>query len=223
MTIRTRNERQHRPHRWLSPRLNAALLLAILLPSATAVAQGGDTMMRMERLQVEHRDPSSVREALLPLLSGQESIGVIGDWLVVAATDGTRNRIRERLEDLDTAIRRLDVTLSFTMPEEAGDADGDPVTEAAITDHELTLEPGQTVTLDLPANAAVADDDEDDEEAARQISLQVVIRNRQIHLDYAFHPVDEPVDPANGTREALQSDDWQALTDVIEVRVRPQY
>lgn len=223
MTIRTRNDHQHTPLHWLASRLNAVVLLAILLPPAAAVAQGGGTMMRIERLQIEHRDPSSVREALVPLLSGQESIGVIGDWLVVAATDGTRNRIRERLDELDTPIRRLDLTLSLTIPGETGDtgSDADQIAEPDTIDRELTVEPGQTVTLDLPASAAVADDE--DEEAERQISLRVVVENRQMYLEYAFHPADEPVTLATGMRTALQSDDWQALTDVIDIRVRPQY
>lgn len=225
MTIRTRNDHRHTPLRWLAYRLNAAVLLAILLPSAVAVAQDGGTMMRIERLQIEHRDPSSVREALVPLLSGQESIGVIGDWLVVAATDGTRNRIRERLDGLDTPIRRLDLTLSLTIPAETGDADTDAesVAEPDTSDRELTLEPGQTVTLDLPASFAATDDAVNEEEAAPQISLRVVVENRQMYLEYAFHPADEPVTPATGTRTALQSDDWQALTDVIDIRVRPQF
>lgn len=221
MTIRTRND--HPLLRWLARGLGMALLLS----PALAVAQNDSTVMRVERLQVDHRDPSGIRDALLPLLSGRESIGVIGDWLVVAATDGTRNRVRERLEDLDTPIRRLDVTLSFTRPDGADDTDGNPTAaEPGTINRELTLEPGQTVRLDVPADTAAAaegaGDGADDDGPPRQISLQVTISGRQLYLDHAIHPADEPVDPASGAREALRNDSWQPLSAGIEIRVRPQ-
>lgn len=219
MTIRTRNE--HPFLRWLAKCLG----MAILLSPAMTVAQNDSTVMRVERLQIDHRDPSTIREHLLPLLSGRESIGVIGDWLVVAATDGTRNRIRERLEELDTAIDRLDMELSFTSPGETDDPNGDADAAAGseTVNRQLTLEPGQTVRVDLPAGAMAAADDADGEEATRQISLRVTIDDRQVHLDYALHPAEEPVDPATGTRQTLRSDNWHPLSAGIEIRVRPQY
>lgn len=220
MTIRRWNKR--RPlRRRLTSSLNA-MLLSALLPATGAVAQSG-SVMRVERLQIDHRDPSTMREALLPLLSGRESIGVIGDWLVVAATDGTRNRIREQLETLDAPVRRLDLTLSFTVSGDPGQGDSEPVAEPATVTRELTLSPGQTVRLDMPASATAVADGNSTGEADQQLSLQVVINGRQMYLDHVVHPADTPVDPATGMRAALSSDRWQSLTDTIDARVRPQY
>lgn len=215
MTIRT----EHLLPRWLT----VCLGLAILLSPAIATAQDDSTVMRVERLQIDHRNPSRIRQDLLPLLSGRESIGVIGDWLVVAATDGTRNRIRERLEELDTPIRRLDLSLSFTSPGNAEDTDGEPVAEPDTINRELTLEPGETVRLDVPAGTAATAEGADGEEASRQIALQVVISGWQMYLDYAIHPAAEPADPATGTRAALPDGSWHSLSEGIDVRVRPQY
>jgi hypothetical protein len=139
MTMRIPNDRQRRVTAFLG-----AFLLTGMLTSVGTLAQESGTMMRVEHLRIDHRNPSRLREALLPLLSGSESIGVIGDWLIVAATDGTRNRIRDRLETLDTPIRRMDITLSFTAPVETGSTEEERpgVEEPETIDRELTVEPG---------------------------------------------------------------------------------
>lgn len=196
--------------------MTALLCLSILLPNR-GLSQGSDNVLRVERFQIDHRDPSTVRDTLLPMLGRQEHIGVIGDWLVVAATDSTRNRIRDQLRTLDTPIRQLEVTLSIAVP---GSQSGDDASLPIIRD--LLVETGQLIRLDM------SDPDLSDEtqstgpETGRQLSFRLDRVGRTLQVSHAIHPAGAEIDPDTGTQQRIETDNWQTLDEGIDIRVRPQ-
>ncbi|MGM0633594.1 MAG: hypothetical protein ACQETO_10555 [Pseudomonadota bacterium] len=196
----------------------AALCLTVLLP-VSGQAQDGGNVLRVERFQIDHRDPSGIREALAPLLREQEHIGVIGDWLVVAATNSTRSRIREQLDSLDTPIRRLEVTLSINTPEgQSGDGAPQPVIR------DLLVETGQLIRLDLPVaypTEAAPPTTETETETDNQLSFRLETVQRRLRVSHVIHPADAEVDPDTGTQQRIDTGDWQALDEGIDIRVRP--
>ncbi len=194
----------------------AILCLTALLP-VSGQAQGGGNVLRVERFQIDHRDPSGIREALAPLLREQEHIGVIGDWLVVAATDGTRSRIHEQLDTLDAPIRQLEVTLSIDVPAEQS---GDDAPAPVIRD--LLVEAGQLIRLDLPVAAPTDDGQATTEvETDNQLSFRVEAVQRRLQVSHVIHPADAQADPDTGTQQRIDTGDWQALDEGIDIRVRP--
>jgi len=201
----------------------AALLGLLLLFPAWGAAQS--SALRVERLQVDHRDPSTVRDALLEELGAREQIGLVGDWLIVAATDSTRNRIRERLQRIDTPITRMEVTLSFTMSDatrETGQVPGDERPAPVI--RTVAVEAGQRVRLNLPdpdgspeSEATVPETGPD----GLQLSLQLDTAGRQVQLSHVIHGSGTEADPADGTLQRIDTGVWHALDDGIDIRVRP--
>lgn len=192
--------------------------LLLLLPASGLTQQSDRNILRVERFQVDHRDPPAVRELLVAELGGQEHIGVIGDWLIVAATDSTRNRIQERLATLDTPIRQVEVTLSFDAPGEDSEEDAtQPVMRS------LLVEKGQLVRLDLPVPDRSGVMQEPGPVADTQLSFRLDTSGRLLQLSHIIHPVDTEAEPDDtGTQQQIHTGDWHSLGNGIAIRVRPR-
>lgn len=86
--------------------MNRLLLLVLALASALALADG-----QLEILRLKHRSADQVIEVLRPLLERGGSITGMQDKIMVRASEENRAQIRQALTAIDTAPRRLVITL----------------------------------------------------------------------------------------------------------------
>lgn len=83
------------------------ILLLLLFLFAPGVQAGG----QMEILHLKHRAAEDVIEVLRPLVEQGGSIGGLQDKIIVRASAGNRAQIRAALAAVDTAPRRLMITV----------------------------------------------------------------------------------------------------------------
>lgn len=97
--------------------------IASLLPAGPAALAQETTGERavIEIIQIRHRDPVRVRDAVSAALDPRGRIGLIDDKLVVATTATNLRQLREIIVEADSPPRRLVVGVDFAY--QAGAAD----------------------------------------------------------------------------------------------------
>lgn len=194
----------------------AVMLILLQCGLADGWAQSADdTMLRAERMRVEHRDPASLVSALRPLVGQGGSIGVVGDWLIVAASGNDRTRVRRQLDELDTPLTSVRIRLEFpendASEEPPAETAGDTTTAPQPQQRELEADIGQTITLNLPGDAGSPD----------QLSLRVNSDGRRLLLSWRIHEEEESSDQAPEQQIAAPAGDWRTLVNGIRVRLEP--
>jgi hypothetical protein len=86
--------------------VTACVAVTVLIAAAAAVAGG-----ELEVLQLRHRGAAEVVETLRPLIEEGGSISGMGDKILVRASAGNRAELRKALAAIDTAPRRLTITV----------------------------------------------------------------------------------------------------------------
>lgn len=105
-------------------RLAQCLVVAvsmIIVSFASAQSNPGDRAV-IEIVQIEHRDPATIKLALLPLLDSRGSIGQLDDKLVIATTASNLLDLKSVIGARDIAPRRLVVSVDFLhLPDSGSD------------------------------------------------------------------------------------------------------
>lgn len=218
------------PRLLTEPRLIRIAALLVLLPFGPAGAwsqPADDTMLRAERMQVEHRDPTGLLPALRTLIGQRGSIGAVGDWLIVAAPGNVRSRVRQQLDELDTPVSTVRIQLEFPVDSEAEEQPAGTAGDTAPAPplrRELEADIGQTITLNLPVEAeendagSAADSDSGEPE---QLSLRVDLEGRRMLLSWRINPGEESAGPAAEQQVVVAAGDWRTLLRGIRVRLDP--
>jgi type II secretory pathway component GspD/PulD (secretin) len=97
-------------------KIAATILAALLATFAAPAAAAGE----LEILQLRHRSADEVLEALRPLLEQGGSISGMGTKVMIRASAANRAELRKALAALDTALRRLTITVVHDNATAAG-------------------------------------------------------------------------------------------------------
>lgn len=127
------------------------------VPSSALVAQQnpGERAV-IEIVQINHRDPGRVREAISASLDPRGSIGQIDDKLIIATTAANLNQLSEMIVEVDVPPGRIVISVDFAFL--SGDADSTSRHQSqAIEGEELVF-----VVSSTPAGTGLLDAQSED-------------------------------------------------------------
>ncbi len=102
----------------------AGSLLLASGPSALAQTQAQEASAEravIEIIQIRHRSPARVRDAVTAALDPRGRVGVIDDKLVIATTAANLQQLRDIIADADSLPKRLIVGVDFAFQADATD------------------------------------------------------------------------------------------------------